>query len=238
MPNDLAARIADLRRLRDAASPLPWECDVGGGGMPDDVTDRWYAIGPTHDVGPTDSTTEAIRRAKADRDYMAAAANLAPTLADEWERVSTLYYALAAAVRGPMCTSADHPILVQMAAAARERQDDRDAAADECERLRGAYGELKRAVWGEDNQEDHALTVGMAKDQCQYFDHSEDHDKLRSECERLRQENENMRGELATWKPLTAKEAQAAYDAAKPVPLSEERIQEIVKYATGQEGTP
>lgn len=33
-------------------------------------------------------------------------------------------------------------------------------------------------------------------------------------------------------KPLTPAEAQEAYDNAEPAPLSEERIQEIVRYAT------
>jgi hypothetical protein len=32
---------------------------------------------------------------------------------------------------------------------------------------------------------------------------------------------------------MSPKEAQAAYDAAEPIPMSEERIQEIVDYATG-----
>lgn len=33
--------------------------------------------------------------------------------------------------------------------------------------------------------------------------------------------------------PLTPEEAQKAYDEAEPVPMSEERIQAIVDYATG-----
>jgi len=37
---------------------------------------------------------------------------------------------------------------------------------------------------------------------------------------------------------LTPEEAQAAYDAAVPVPISEERIQEIVVYATSEKDTP
>lgn len=37
---------------------------------------------------------------------------------------------------------------------------------------------------------------------------------------------------------LTPDEAQAAYDAAEPVPLSEERIKEIVKYAVSGGETP
>ncbi len=34
--------------------------------------------------------------------------------------------------------------------------------------------------------------------------------------------------------PLTPEEAQKAYDEAEPVPMSEERIQEIVDYAVGR----
>lgn len=38
--------------------------------------------------------------------------------------------------------------------------------------------------------------------------------------------------------PLTPEEAQAAYDAATPVPLSKERVEEIVRYATGKHPAP
>lgn len=36
--------------------------------------------------------------------------------------------------------------------------------------------------------------------------------------------------------PLTPEDAQAAYDAAEPVPVSKERIKEIVRYATEKGG--
>jgi hypothetical protein len=39
---------------------------------------------------------------------------------------------------------------------------------------------------------------------------------------------------LARMRPLTAEEAQKAYDEAEDVPMSKERIQEIVDYATGK----
>lgn len=43
---------------------------------------------------------------------------------------------------------------------------------------------------------------------------------------------EKRRNEILGAGPLTEEQAQAAYDAAVPVPLSEKRIQEIVEYAT------
>jgi hypothetical protein len=36
--------------------------------------------------------------------------------------------------------------------------------------------------------------------------------------------------------PMTLEEAERAYDEAEPVPISEERLQEIVDYATGKKG--
>lgn len=55
---------------------------------------------------------------------------------------------------------------------------------------------------------------------------------LEAELVRLRAENERLRADLALWKPMTPAEAQAAYDAAEAVPMSDEECERIVKFAT------
>jgi DNA-directed RNA polymerase subunit F len=52
------------------------------------------------------------------------------------------------------------------------------------------------------------------------------------EIARLRAENAALAKELQLWKPLTPAEAQAAFDEAEAMPLSDERIDEIVAFAT------
>lgn len=69
-PDDLRGRIADLRRLRDAASPLPWVLFGGPG--------KWRIGGPFPESGDESGGWEALQ-------YAVAAANLAPALADAYD---------------------------------------------------------------------------------------------------------------------------------------------------------
>lgn len=125
MPDDLRERIESLRRLRDAASPLPWVCDIHRECSPDDDDDLWYATGPVHVrrySGPV-SVEAARREVLADMAYLQTAANFAPALADAYEaaaaetqRVAGLYRELAAAICGPTMTCEDHRILLLEAA--------------------------------------------------------------------------------------------------------------------------
>lgn len=52
------------------------------------------------------------------------------------------------------------------------------------------------------------------------------------EIGQLQAENRRLRDELDLWRPLTKEEAQKAYDEAEAVPLSPERIGEIIEKAT------
>ena len=56
--------------------------------------------------------------------------------------------------------------------------------------------------------------------------------QLRADLLSLREERDRLQKELDLWKPLTVEEAQKAYDEAEAIPLSEERINELVRIAT------
>lgn len=60
----------------------------------------------------------------------------------------------------------------------------------------------------------------------------QDSERLRDEIDRLKVENEKLTAELATWKPMTPEEAEAALDAAVGIPISDEEIDRIVAKVT------
>ena len=62
-------------------------------------------------------------------------------------------------------------------------------------------------------------------------------ERVQTRIRDLEGELERLRGELKLWKPLTREEAEAALDAAKGMPMSEERINEIVAFVTDPANT-
>lgn len=72
MPDDLRAEIETLKRLRDAASPLPWMLF----GQPG----KWYIGGPIPGTEGKITEWDGLQ-------YAVAAVNLAPRLADEVDRL-------------------------------------------------------------------------------------------------------------------------------------------------------
>ena len=61
--------------------------------------------------------------------------------------------------------------------------------------------------------------------------------KILADLVAARSEVARLRTELDKWRPLTPAEAEAALDAAEAVPLSEDRIREMVAFATDPANT-